>query len=64
MIVTDAQVRKFMEEMSKHGQIGRASMMAGMDRKTGRKYLSSGILPRRMGRRMGDVVAMQNGGPK
>lgn len=34
-----------MEEMSKHGQIGRASMMSGMDRKTGRKYVTSGHLP-------------------
>ena len=34
-----------MEELSKHGQIGRASMMAGMDRKTGRKYVKSGKLP-------------------
>lgn len=34
-----------MEEMSKHGQIGRASMMAGMDRKTGSKYVKSGKMP-------------------
>ena len=45
MPVTDAQVRKLMEEISKHGKIGRASMMSGMDRKTGRKYLRSGSLP-------------------
>lgn len=37
-----------MEEMSKHGQIGRASMMAGMDPKTGRKYHLSGELPSQM----------------
>jgi len=43
--VTDAQVRKLMEEISKHGKIGRASMMSGMDRKTGRKYFRSGSLP-------------------
>ena len=30
--VTDAQVRKLMEEMSKHGQIGDAAMKAGMHR--------------------------------
>lgn len=34
-----------MEEISKHGMIGRASMMAGMDRKSGRKYVESGKLP-------------------
>ncbi|MDJ0764991.1 MAG: IS21 family transposase, partial [Myxococcota bacterium] len=34
--------------MSKHGLIGRASMMAGMDRKTGRKYIRSGTLPSQM----------------
>jgi DNA-binding protein Fis len=31
-----------MEEMTKHGKIGRASMMFGVDRKTGRKYVKSG----------------------
>lgn len=45
MFVTDAQVRKLMEEMNKHGKIGRASIMSGMDRSTARKYQSSGILP-------------------
>ena len=45
MGVTDAQVRKLMEEMTKHGKIGRASMLSGMDRKTGRKYVESGQLP-------------------
>lgn len=34
-----------MEEMSKHGKIGRASMMAGLDRKTGRKYFKLGKVP-------------------
>ena len=34
-----------MEEMSKHGSIGLASMRAGMDRKTGRKYATAGRLP-------------------
>jgi transposase InsO family protein len=37
-----------MEEMSKHGHIGLASMRAGMDRKTGRKYLAAGQLPSEM----------------
>lgn len=43
--VTDAQVRRLIEEMSKHGQIGRAAMKAGMDRKTARKYHAAGKLP-------------------
>jgi hypothetical protein len=37
-----------MEEMSKHGCIGLASMRAGMDRKTGRKYVAAGKLPSEM----------------
>lgn len=39
-----------MEEMAKHGQISRAAMMAGMDRKTGRKYVAEGQLPSMMKR--------------
>lgn len=34
-----------MEEMQKHGAIGRAAMRAGMDRKTARKYVRAGKLP-------------------
>ena len=34
-----------MEEMSKHGKIGRAAMKADMDRKTARKYVQAGTLP-------------------
>lgn len=37
-----------MEEKSKHGKVGRASMMAGMDRKTGRKYFHGGMMPSEM----------------
>ena len=37
-----------MEEMSKHGRIGRAAMKAGMDRKTARKYVAGGKLPSEM----------------
>ncbi len=48
MGVADTQVRKLMEEQIKHGGIGRAAMMAGMDRKTARKYLRSGKLPSEM----------------
>lgn len=43
--VSDAQVRKLMEELSKHGRIGVAAMKAGMDRKTARKYVEAGKLP-------------------
>ena len=46
--VSDAQVRKLMEEMSKHGEIGRAAMKADMDRKTARKYIAAGTLPSAM----------------
>jgi Mu transposase-like protein len=34
-----------MEEMSKHDEVGRAAMLADMDRKTARKYIGSGKLP-------------------
>lgn len=43
--VSDAQVRKLMEEMSKHGRIGRAAMKADMDRKTARKYVDGDAMP-------------------
>ena len=45
---SDAQVRKLMEEMSKHGRIGVAAMKEGMDRKTARKYVKAGKLPSEM----------------
>lgn len=45
MAVTDRQVRKLMDELEKHGEIGLASLRAGMDRATGRKYAKSGKLP-------------------
>jgi hypothetical protein len=45
---TDQQVRKLMEEMTKHGKVGVASMRAGMDRKTGAKYIAAGTLPSTM----------------
>lgn len=34
---TDAQVRKLMEEMRKHGEVGRAAVEADMDQKTARE---------------------------
>ena len=45
MATTDAQVRKLMEELSKHGKLGLAAMRAGMDRKTAKKYRDAGKLP-------------------
>jgi hypothetical protein len=46
--VSDAQVRKVMEEISKHAAVGLAAMKAGMDRKTARKYVKAGKLPSEM----------------
>ena len=46
--VTDAQVRKLMEEINTHGRIGHAAMKAGMDRKTARKYIEAAKLPSEM----------------
>lgn len=43
--VSDAQVRRLMEELSKSGHIGQAAMKAGMDRKTARRYVAGGKLP-------------------
>lgn len=45
MQTTDAQVRRVMEEIRKHGKIGVAAMRAGMDRKTAAKYVRAGKLP-------------------
>ena len=42
---TDRQVRRLMAEYQNHGQVGKAALRAGMDRKTARKYLKSGKLP-------------------
>jgi hypothetical protein len=42
---TDAQARKLMEEMTKHGCVGLAAMRAGVDRTTVRKYVRGGKLP-------------------
>jgi transposase len=47
-LVSDAQVRRLMEEMSKDGQIGRAAMKADMDRKTARRYVTAARLPSEM----------------
>ena len=43
--VSDGQVRKLMEELSKHGKRGLAAIKAGMDRKTAGKYVAAGKLP-------------------
>lgn len=45
MQTTDTQVRKLMEEYSKHGKKGLAALRSGMDRKTGEKYLKLGKYP-------------------
>lgn len=45
MITTDAQVRKLMEELRKHGGLGLAAARAGMDRGTAAKYRDAGKLP-------------------
>ena len=45
MITTDAQVRKLMEELSRHGEIEKAALRSGMDPKTARKYVREGKLP-------------------
>ena len=44
-MVKDAQVRKLMDEMSKHGRIGVAALRSGLHRNTARRYLESGKLP-------------------
>jgi hypothetical protein len=43
--VTDAQVRKLMKELNKHGRVGVAAARAGMDPKTAEKYRDLGKLP-------------------
>lgn len=48
MATTDAQVRKLMEELNKHGKVGLAAARAGMDRKTARKYRDAAALPSQM----------------
>ena len=45
MRCTDAQVRRLMEELSKHGRLERAAMKAEMNRKTAAKYAKAGCLP-------------------
>lgn len=45
MWVTDAQVKKMRSELDKDGNISRAAMKAGMDRKTARRYRDRGDLP-------------------
>jgi hypothetical protein len=45
VITTDAQVRKLMEELSRHGAIEKAALRSGMDPTTARKYVREGKLP-------------------
>ena len=44
-MVTDAQVRKLLDEMSEHGRIGLAALRSGMHRNTARKYVAAGKSP-------------------
>ena len=46
--VSNAQVRKLTEEMSKHGQIGQAAMRRTWTRMTAWKYVAAGQLPSEM----------------
>jgi len=45
LLTTDAQVRKLMEELSKHGKIGLAAIRSGMSRNTAAKYAGAGKFP-------------------
>lgn len=45
MRCTDAQVRKLMEEIGRHGRMGVAAARSGMSRNTASKYLRAGKLP-------------------
>ena len=45
MRTTDAQVRKLMDEMHRHGEVGTAALRAGLSPNTARKYLRAGRLP-------------------
>lgn len=46
--MTDAQVRKLMEEFNEHGKLGLVVARAGLDRKTAAKYRDAGNLPSEM----------------
>ena len=48
MTVNDAQVRRLIAELIRHGELGKASMKPGMARETGGKYRDSGRLPSQM----------------
>lgn len=45
---TDAEPRKLISELSKHGELGLAAMRAGKDRKTAAKHRDAGPLPSQM----------------
>ena len=45
MTVTNAQVRKLMEELEKGTDLGRAALKSGMHRQTAAKYAASGCVP-------------------
>ena len=47
-MISDAQARKLMDEMSRHGRVGVAALRSGMHRNTARRYLEAGTLPSEM----------------
>jgi DNA-binding transcriptional regulator YdaS (Cro superfamily) len=53
---SDAQVRTLMQEMAKHGHVGRAAVKADMDRKTARKYVAASGATRERAGRDGEAV--------
>ena len=55
MTVSNAQVRRLMEEKAKTGEVGLAAMKAGMDRGTASKYLDAGKLPSELKARLVDA---------
>ena len=44
-MIKDVQVRKLMQEMTKHGEVGVAALRSGIDRKTASKYIELGKFP-------------------
>ena len=48
MSINDRQVRRLRKLMEHHGKLNISAAAAGMDEKTGRKYLRAGKLPSEM----------------
>jgi hypothetical protein len=45
LITSDAQVRRLMEELERHGKLGLAALRAGLHRNTARRYRDLGKVP-------------------